>query len=130
MIAFMAATGCHRAELSCIFWLAMVSSEPVTLHVKPLFFFRMRNFTFISSEFHLPCKCPISLDICVKIKPVLRRMPLQGLFGGLFLNYAISQKLFFRIFLSPSRLKSYFFEKPSAPSLLRLTLQFPNLSVK
>lgn len=84
MIAFMAAAGCHRAEMSCVFWLAMVSSEPVTLHVKPLFFFRMHNFTFISREFHLPCKCPISLDICVKIKPVPRCMPFTGLVWGAF----------------------------------------------
>lgn len=38
MVAFMAATDCHNAKLCCIFWLVIVTSEPVILYVKTLLF--------------------------------------------------------------------------------------------
>lgn len=86
MFAFMAATGCYSANLRCIFWLVMVSSEPVSLYVKSLFFFffHMHNFTFINSELLLSHNSPVSEDICVKTKTMLKCIPFTGLVWGPF----------------------------------------------
>lgn len=42
----------------------MVVLESDTLYIKPFLFFHMRTFTFINSEFHLPCNSNLIRHLC------------------------------------------------------------------